>query len=71
MSVNDKDFSGFDELSIDEKLNMLYRLLTHVETELDAVKKAASSMTALFGLATAAGPAESGPGEPAAEVTAR
>lgn len=40
MSVNDKDFSGFDELSIDEKLNMLYRLLTHVETELDAVKKA-------------------------------
>ncbi len=39
MAINDKDFSGFDELSTDEKLNMLYRLLTHVETEIDRLKK--------------------------------
>ena len=41
MPIDGKDFSGFDDLeTLDEKLNMLYRLLCHVETEIDAVKKA-------------------------------
>jgi hypothetical protein len=40
MSINEKDFSGFDDLeTLDEKLNMLYRLLCHVETAVDKVQK--------------------------------
>jgi hypothetical protein len=38
MSVNEKDFSGFDKLSLDEKLNLIYRLLCHIETEQDRIK---------------------------------
>ena len=39
MSVNGKDFSGFDGCDTDEKLKLLYRLLVHVETEIDKLRK--------------------------------
>ena len=44
MPIDGKDFSGFDEASMDDKLKLIYRMLVHVESELDGVKKKTSLM---------------------------
>ena len=40
MAINDRDFSGFDEARLATQMKLMYRLLCHLETEIDAVKKA-------------------------------
>lgn len=47
MSINEKDFSEFDNADIGAKLNLVYRLLCHLETEIDQLRLQISGCTAI------------------------